>query len=314
MHGMSGGIVFKNVPPFLPLSGGSLMYKKKFYGLRFILPAFILYTILYIIPTIAGVVISMTDWNVARPEIHFIGLANYAKIFAKGTYLSSIGHTFSFTIVTVILKTLLGLGLALLLNKGLKTQNIFRTIFFLPYALAPLIIGISFISVLKPNGPFNAILSAIGLGALTRSWLTEPATALGSTMAVEIWRMAGWNMMILLAGMQMIPEEYYEASAIDGAGKWVQFTKITLPFLRPSLLIVIVLNTIHGLRVFDIIYSLTGGGPGGLTEVINTQVFKEFGMGRYGMANALNVVIFFITVIIALFMQKIMRGKESNES
>ena len=132
-------------------------------------------------------------------------------------------------------------------------------------------------------------------------------------MAVEIWRMAGWNMMILLAGLQMIPEEYYEAASIGGASKWIQFWKITLPFLRPSLTTVIVLNTIHGLRVFDIIYSLTGGGPGGLTEVINTQVFKEFGLGRYGMANALNVVIFVITVVIALGMQYALRGKENNE-
>ena len=215
--------------------------------------------------------------------------------------------------ITVIFKTLIGLGLALLLNKGLKSRFVFRTIFFLPYALAPLIIGITFVSVLKPDGPFNAILSLLGLESITRSWLTEASTALGSTMAVEIWRMAGWNMMILLAGLQMIPEEYYEAASIDGASKWIQFWKITLPFLRPSLTTVIVLNTIHGLRVFDIIYSLTGGGPGGLTEVINTQVFKEFGLGRYGMANALNVVIFVITVVIALGMQYALRGKENNE-
>lgn len=291
------------------------MYKKKLYGIRFVIPAAVIYTVLYIIPTLAGMVISLTDWNVTRAEIHFVGLDNFINIFSSkgGNYFASILHTILFTVVTVIFKTLIGLGLALMLNKGLKSRNIFRTIFFLPYALAPLIIGISFISILKPEGPFNTILTAVGLESLTHSWLTEPATALGSTMAVEIWRMAGWNMMILLAGLQMIPEEYYEASAIDGAGAWKQFWKITLPYLRPSLMIVTVLNTIHGLRVFDIIYALTGGGPGGLTEVINTQVFKEFGMGRYGMSNALNVVMFFITVIIALAMQKVLTGKESNE-
>lgn len=291
------------------------MYKKKLYGMKFILPAFILYTVLYIIPTIAGMVISLTDWNVTRAGVKFVGLQNFINIFTStgGQYMASIAHTFEFTIVTVIFKTLFGLGLALLLNKGLKSQNLFRTIFFLPYALAPLIIGIAFVSVLKPDGPLNILLSAFGLDALTHSWLTEPSTAMGSTMAVEIWRMAGWNMMILLAGLQMIPEEYYEASAIDGASRFKQFTKITLPFLRPSLMIVIVLNTIHGLRVFDIIYALTGGGPGGLTEVINTQVFKEFGMGRYGMANALNVVIFLITVVVALVMQRVLTRKESYE-
>ncbi|HIZ23269.1 MAG TPA: sugar ABC transporter permease [Candidatus Blautia faecigallinarum] len=291
------------------------MYKKKYYGSKFVIPAFILYTVLYIIPTLAGMIISFTNWNITKDGISFIGLENYINIFQSkgGPYLSSIVHTFEFTIVTVIFKTLLGLGLALLLNKGLKSRYVFRTIFFLPYALAPLIIGITFVSVLKPAGPFNAILTLFGLDSLAHSWLTEASTALGSTMAVEIWRMAGWNMMILLAGLQMIPEEYYEAASIDGASKWMQFWKITLPFLRPSLTTVIVLNTIHGLRVFDIIYALTGGGPGGLTEVINTQVFKEFGLGRYGMANALNVVIFVITVAIALGMQRALRGKERNE-
>lgn len=291
------------------------MYKKKLYKTQFVIPALILYVVLFIIPTIAGVAISMTDWNVSRPEVHFVGLKNYINIFTSvgGAYGQSLVHTLLFTFVTVIFKTILGLCLALLLFKGLKSRNIFRTIFFVPYALAPLIIGISFISILKPQGPLNAILAAIGMESLTHSWLTEAGTALGSTMAVEIWRMAGWNMMILLAGLEMIPEEFYEASSIDGAGAWKQFWCITLPHLRPSLMTVMVLNTIHGLRVFDIIYSLTGGGPGGLTEVVNTQVFKEFGMGRYGMANALNVVIFLLTVIIALFMQKVLTGKESNE-
>ncbi|HJC75309.1 MAG TPA: sugar ABC transporter permease [Candidatus Mediterraneibacter faecavium] len=292
-----------------------MKYKKKLYGKRFIIPAFVLYTILFVIPSVAGMVISLTDWNVAKPDIHFIGLQNFVDIFTSkgGQYLGSIIHTLEFTFVTVIFKTVLGLGLALLLFKGLRSQNVFRTIFFTPYALAPVIIGISFISVLKPEGPFNAVLEAVGLGALTHSWLSDPNTALGSTMAVEIWRMAGWNMMILLAGMQMIPEEYYEASSIDGATKWKQFWKITLPFLRPSLMTVIVLNTIHGLRTFDIVFALTGGGPGGLTELINTQVFKEFGMGRYGMANALNVVIFVVTVVIAVIMQRLLTGKENNE-
>lgn len=293
----------------------TMQYKKKIYGIKFVVPAFILYTLLFIIPSTAGIVISLTDWNVAKSEIHFIGVQNYINIFTSkgGQYIGSILHTFEFTFVTVVFKTLLGLGLALLLNKAMKGRNLFRGIFFLPYALAPVIIGISFVSVLKPDGPFNEILQMLGMDALVHSWLSDPETALNATMAVEVWRMAGWNMMILLAGLQMIPEEYYEASSIDGANKWRQFWSITFPFLRSSLMIVIVLNTIHGLRTFDIIYSLTGGGPGGLTEVINTQVYKEFGMGRYGMANALNVVIFVVTVVIAGAMQRGLTGKEKNE-
>lgn len=288
------------------------MNKNKIYNPWFSAPAFILYTIFFIVPVIAGIGISLTDWNTAWPEISFVGLNNYKDILASegGPYLASIQHTLLFTVVTVIGKTIVGLGLALLLNNGLKGKNIFRGIYFLPYALAALIIGIAFMAILEPDGPFNQMLKLIGLEGVATPWLSNPETALGSTMAVEIWRMAGWNMMILLAGLQMIPKEYYEASSIDGAGKRKQFFYITLPHLRSSLTMVMVLNTIHGLKVFDIIYALTGGGPGTYTEIISTQVFKEFGRGRYGMANALAMIVFLFTLIVSLIMKKTLMGKE----
>lgn len=288
------------------------MNKKKIYSPLFSVPAFILYTVMFIIPVAAGIGISLTDWNTSWSKISFVGFQNYKDIFMShgGPYLKSVGHTLSFTVVTVIGKTLLGLGLALLLNTGLRSKNLFRGLYFLPYTLAPLIIGIAFTSILGIDGPLNNILRLFGLDSLVKGWLSNPNTALGSTMVVEIWRMAGWNMMILLAGLQMISKEYYEASSIDGAGKWKQFFYITLPFLRPSLTMVMVLNTIHGLKVFEIIYSLTGGGPGTYSEVINTQVFREFGSGRYGMANALSVLVFLVTLVISVVMKKALIGEE----
>lgn len=288
------------------------MQNKKFYNPLFLSPAFLLYTILFIVPIIAGIGFSFTDWTTIRPDIKFIGLENYKEIFfSSGPYLKSIFHTVSFTAVTVVLKGIIGLILALLLNEGLKTKNLLRTIFFIPYTLAPLIIGIVFISILNPDGPLNSILNFLGLGLLSHAWLAEPGTALFSTMGVEIWRMAGWNMVIFLAGLQMIPKEYYEASSIDGANRWNQLKSITIPFLMPSISIALILNTIHGLRVFDIIYALTGGGPGSLTEVINTEVFKEFSVGRYGMSNALSVVVFLFTLIIALSMKSVLVKEEA---
>ncbi|WP_027292165.1 carbohydrate ABC transporter permease [Robinsoniella sp. KNHs210] len=288
------------------------MNKKKIYSPLFSVPAIVLYTVMFMIPVVAGIGISLTDWNTSWSKISFIGLQNYKDIFLShgGPYLKSVEHTLSFTVVTVIGKTLLGLGLALLLNTGLRSKNLFRGLYFLPYTLAPLIIGIAFTSILGMDGPLNNILRLLGLESLVKGWLANPHTALGSTMVVEIWRMAGWNMMILLAGLQMIPKEYYEAAGIDGAGKWKQFFYVTLPFLRSSLTMVMVLNTIHGLKVFDIIYSLTGGGPGTYSEVINTQVFKEFGSGRYGMANALSVIVFLVTFIISMVMKKALVGEE----
>ena len=193
-----------------------------------------------------------------------------------------------------------------MLNGRIRSKNVLRGIFFLPNTLSPLIIGIVFVSMLSPAGVVNAFLRLIGLEALARSWLVDPKVVLASTIAVESWRMIGWNMVILLAGLQAIPLDYYEAAALDGASYWGQFLKITVPLLVPSLTITTVLNTIHGLKTFDLIFALTGGGPGSLTEVLNVAVFREFSMGRYGMATALGVVVFAITAIIALLIKNAM--------
>jgi raffinose/stachyose/melibiose transport system permease protein len=219
-------------------------------------------------------------------------------------------NTLAFTSVTVVFKTGLGLALAFLLNTRFPSRNVLRTLFFSTYTLSPLIIGIVFVSILSGHGPLNAILTSLGFESLTHFWLSEPNTALAATMAVEVWRMLGWNMIIFLAGLQMIPKDYYEAAEIDGASRWVQLRRITIPFLMPSIIVAVVLNTIHGLKVFEIVYALTGGGPGSLTEVINTQVFREFADGRYGMSNALAVVVFVLTLAIALGMRRWLSGEE----
>lgn len=199
-----------------------------------------------------------------------------------------------------------GLGLALLVNSGIRSKSALRGIFFLPQTLSPLIIGIVFISILSPSGVVNAFLRLIGLDGLAKAWLVDPKLVLGSTILVESWRMIGWNMVMLLAGLQAIPLDYYEAAALDGASFWGQFLKISIPLLMPALTITAVLNTIHGLKAFDLIFALTGGGPGSLTEVLNVAVFREFSMGRYGMATALSVVVFVITAMIALAIKNAM--------
>ncbi|GFZ91632.1 sugar ABC transporter permease [Paenibacillus marchantiophytorum] len=289
------------------------MHMNKLYSRLFVIPAIVLYTLFFIIPVAGGLYYSFTDWNMMRPDIGFVGLDNYKEIFSStGPYMKSIIHTFSFTFFTVIFKVLIGLFLAILLNEGLRTRNLLRMVFFLPYTLSPLIIGIIFVSILGPQGPINVILKFIGLGDFTRSWLTDKSVVLASTMGVEVWRMVGWNMVILLAGLQTISKSYYEAASLDGANKWQQFISITLPFLTPALTIAIILNTIHGLRVFEIIYALTNGGPGNLTEVINTQIFKEFSIGRYGMSNALGIIAFLITLIIAFIMKKVVADEEAD--
>lgn len=288
------------------------MYKKRIYRSWFTMPAFILYFVLFIIPVIFGIGYSLTNWNAMSSEIKFVGLRNYLEIFnPDNAYLLAIKNTLTFTICASVGKIAIGLALALFFNRKFRTQNLMRGVYFMPYAISSLIIGMIFTSILDPDGILNTGLRAIGLDAITKSWLTNRSTALGAVIAVEIWKSVGLNMVIFLAGLQMIDKEYYEAAQLDGANAIAQFRYITWPFLRPSITTNVILNIIHGLKVFDIVMSLTDGGPGNTTQVISTFVFKTYGMGAYGLSNALSTFIFILTMLIALAALKLIAPKEA---
>ncbi len=288
------------------------MYRKKIYKTSFLMPALIVYLIFFIIPVIAGIGYSFTNWNSMSSEIHFVGFRNYMQIFdPNNSYLLAIKNTFIFTVFSAIGKIGIGLLLALFFNRKFPTQQALRGIYFMPFAISSLIIGIVFTSILAPDGALNAILTSVGLESITRGWLTNKSSALISVICVEVWKSVGLNMVIFLAGLQMIDRDYYEAAALDGAGKAALFRYITMPFLLPSITINLILNTIHGLKVFDIVMALTNGGPGNATQVINTFVFKTYGMGAYGLSNALSTFIFIVTTLIALATLKIIAPKEA---
>ena len=288
------------------------MYKKRIYRSWFTMPAFILYFVLFIIPVIFGIGYSLTNWNAMSSEIKFVGLRNYLEIFnPDNAYLLAIKNTLTFTICASVGKIAIGLALALFFNRKFRTQNLMRGVYFMPFAISSLIIGMIFTSILDPDGILNTGLRAIGLDAITKSWLTNRSTALGGVIAVEIWKSVGLNMVIFLAGLQMIDKEYYEAAQLDGANAIAQFRYITWPFLRPSITTNVILNIIHGLKVFDIVMSLTNGGPGNTTQVISPFVFKTYGMGAYGLSNALSTFIFILTMLIALAALKLIAPKEA---
>ncbi len=243
--------------------------------------------------------------------MNFVGLENFKKIiFEERQLLNFIGNTFKFATFTASFKIIVGLSLALLLNTGIKGKSVLRTIFYMPTAVSPLIIGILFSAILAPNGVINELLRWIGLGGLAKSWLSSPVSAMNSVISVEIWRQTGFNMIIFLAGLQTIPKELYEAARIDGGNTFQVFRNITLPFLVSAITINLILNVINGLKVFDIVFALTSGGPANTTQVLNTAIFREYGLGRLSMASALGVVMFFFTTVIALSILKYMSGKE----
>lgn len=284
------------------------MNKNKIYNVWFSVPALVMYLILFITPVVINFGYSLTNWNAIKltgETAKFIGFENFKKIFQDPELLAIVFRTIWFAFVTTIFKNILGLLLALALNEGFKSKEALRATYFLPSMLSPLIIGLIWGSLLMTNGFVNQLLAAIGLEHLVKPWLTTASTALGSTMAVDVWKQVGFNMVIYLAGLQLIDKVYYEAADLDGATYFDKLRYITLPRMIPSVIINLLLNMSQGLKTFDIVYVLTNGGPNGATELINTQVYKQFGQKLYGMSSAYGVIMFVITAIFGIMILRL---------
>jgi raffinose/stachyose/melibiose transport system permease protein len=289
--------------------------KNKMYPRYFTLGALSLYLIFILIPGVMGFYYSFTDWNSYTTEINFVGFDNFVRILtSRIIYAQSIKNTFIFTFVTIISKTILALAIALLLTRVLKRgRNFYRVMIFLPAVLPMLVVGIVFRSILHPStGLLNEALNFIGLGFLAQRWLTNPNLALYSVIGVDTWKGAGYIMVILIAGIRAIPETYYEASKIDGANAFDQLRLITIPLLLPTLTVTTVLNLLYGLKVFDVVWVLTNGGPGYATETVYTIVFKEFSKGRYGFSTAMSTLLFVIMTIFGYFVIRLLSREETS--
>src|SRR5579864_1371687 len=279
------------------------------YPYYFVLAALILYLVFFIIPSLSGIAFAFTDWNAYSNQVNFVGLQNFQMIFSPGkNYLSYISNTLIFTLVTIILKTVFGLGLALLLNEGVKRLvNLYRVLIYLPAVLPTLVVALIFRSILNPaTGLLNTFFRGTGLDAAALPWLVDPHIALYSVIGVDTWKGVGYIMVILLAGLQTIPKEYYEVAEVDGANAWARLRHITLPLLTPAIVIVTVLNVLYGLRVFDIVYALTNGGPGYATEVLSTAVFQAFSQGEYGIGTAISTILFLILLVAGYFVIRLL--------
>lgn len=289
------------------------MNKKKIYPWYFVAGAFLLVAALYLAPALLGIGYSFTDWSRYSQTVHFVGFKNYSKAFSGSErYLFYIRNTLLFTVASSVLKLTLGLALALLFTgKKIWLPNLHRAVAFAPQVFSVLIIGITFQALLHPShGFFNIFLKSIGLGVLAHNWLGDTATAFGAVIAVDVWRGAGYAMVIFIAGIQNIPAVYYEAASIDGAGFWKKLGCITIPCLLPTLTVNLVLSLTYGLRVFDIVYALTNGGPGDATDVINTAVFQNFSKGNYAMGTTLSSILAVFTLILAYFIIRRMGRSE----
>jgi raffinose/stachyose/melibiose transport system permease protein len=285
--------------------------RKKSYPISYISIAFIVYTVFFIIPTISALFFSFTDWNINRFNTpQFNGIKNYVTLFTNEIFLKSLGNSLIFAFTTTILKTGIGLFFAVLLTKKVIGNSLFRTIFYIPCVLSPVIIGVLFSAILRPSGLFNNLLSLIGLAGLQQNWLSSYIPAMSWIIIIECWMWSGFCAFIFISGLQAIPQDYYEAAAIEGASKMKIFFTITIPLLVPSFTVVTTLNVTGGLKVFDLVYVITNGGPGFDTQVMSTYTYRAFGMGLLGESSAAAIILSLIVVVISFSLNKFLKNRE----
>lgn len=271
-------------------------------GFLFLLPALVIYCAFLIYPVLDSLVISLTNWDGLSPNRTFVGLANYQRVFQDPGAVLSLKNNAIWTLVMVVVPTLLGLLLALGLNARLPGRNLFRSLFYMPGVLPLVAIAAIWAWMYDPNlGLINTGLKAIGLEGLAQQWLGNPRTALLSVLVAAIWQGVGFPMVLYLAGLQGIPPEQHEAARVDGATPWQQFWYVTLPGLSTTHIIVITLAVINSFNAFDLIYAMTYGGPGQATQVLASWMyFQTFQYFKAGYGSAIAWVIALISLAVSI--------------
>jgi raffinose/stachyose/melibiose transport system permease protein len=262
-------------------------------------------------PSVAGGVFAFTDFNGLNPNVNFVGLANFEAVFANPITADAIQRTLVLGFIFVFFVNIVGLLLALALHRALRTRNILRAIFFLPFALSQLATAFVWQFIFAYDGPLNIVLGAVGLGDLQKPRLGDPSLALMSVIVVMVWQFAGLSMIIYLAGLEGISEEIHDAASVDGAGPVREFWNVTLPLLAPAITVSLTLTLIFGLGAFDQILGLTNGGPVNATQTIATQVWQQtFVYSNFAQGTSLAVVFTAIVTLFAVIQLVVLRIRE----
>jgi raffinose/stachyose/melibiose transport system permease protein len=266
-------------------------------------PALIVFVGFVILPVVLAAVYSFFNWNGLGPLERFIGFENYARALTDPLFLKSIGNNFTIVGLSLLIQGPLAIIVALLLNRRMRGRTIIRAAIFVPYVLAEVIAGLSWKLLLSPRGGVNAFLESIGLGDLAQPWLAQPDTALWVMFGILTWKYLGFAILLMLAGLQGVPEELSEAAAIDGASWWKIQWHITIPLLGPTIRIWAFLSIIGSIQLFDMVWVTTKGGPVGATSTMATYMI-QYGQGNPGYGSAVAVILFLISLVIAVLYQR----------
>lgn len=276
----------------------------------FYVPALALFAVFVVLPFIKGIYLSITNWNGYSPSYKFVGLKNYARMLTDENVRTAFVNTIIYGFGSTLVQNVLGIAFAILLNKKFRGRSLIRTVIYLPVMIAPLIMGyIMYFFFTYNNGAVNDVLKLFG--AQPVDWLAKGSRAVIILMLVNSLQFAGISMVIYLAGLQNIPTLYYDAAAIDGVNDRQRFFYVTLPLLMPAVTSSVTINLIGGLKLFDVISALTGGGPGYDTNSLSTLIHRlYFGSERAGYAAAVGLVFFVFIMIVSNIVVKALQKRQ----
>lgn len=283
--------------------------KKEQVYLLMILPAFLGFMLLFIVPTLMSFVYSLTNWSVYNAQIRFVGLKNFSKLFQDAKTIAAIEHSVKYALMITVIQNVLAIFLAVVLNRKSRVVNFVKSITFLPAVLSIMVVGYLFqyIMTSADGGLLNSIIQSFGGKSV--NWLGNEKLALYSVLITQVWQWTGWSMVIYIANLKSIDATLYEAAEIDGATSMQTFWRITLPLLYPAASFNILMSLVGGMKMFDAVFVMTKGGPGYATETIMTTLIREgFNSGKTAYACAFAVVFFIIvftfTKILTYFLNR----------
>lgn len=295
--------------PVLPWIGArrAAGHRARAYPYAFYLPAGVVYLLIFVVPTVLSFFFGLTRWTLFDWE--FVGLENFRQFFTEQELRIGLQNTVVYAVVTSALKVVLGLLLAVLLTSRIRSRGFLRSVVFFPVLVSTVAVGITFSVLLAPEeGLVNRVLLVFGVEG--PDWLGDPTTALLAVALVDVWKGLGIATVIYIAGVMSIPREYYEAAETDGAGALRRFWSITVPLSTPATFTVILLSFIGGLRSFDLIWTMTRGGPGFASDVMASIIYKQYQAGFFGLSTAGNVVLFLVVTALVVPMARYFNRRE----
>lgn len=275
----------------------------------FTLPILIMYCVFFIIPLLMGMKNSLTDWSGTSPDYNFIGIKNYIDIFQDERFRNALIFNFKYTILLTVGTVIISLIIAIVLNQKIRGRGFFRSVFFLPAILSLVTVGLIWNELFYRVIPL--IGEATGWGLFESSWLGSPKLAMYAILLVNLWQGCATPIVLLIAGLQSVPQDLYEAAAIDGANAWQRFKSITIPYLIPVLNIVIVTSVKGGLTTFDYIKAMTDGGPMQSTESVGILIYNHaMQEGRFGYSVAESMILFLIIALVSVVTMRMTENKK----